>query len=190
MFSTRVSFALFACVALLAVTPVIADTTFSCMDKCDGSVAEADICGGELVKTVYSKGLGTCDDTKSKSFDVLQYKGTAHMVPCDPHHCEEKCTAVGTVSGGTIQCFNISTKMYMSKPKANDAALSRGCFGSHEMGSNPVMYMPGEKMGDCKVGENYFDVHSGVAPHGAAVALFMSLVVVCLGGFLADRVEM
>ena len=52
------------------------------------------------------------------------------------------------------------------------------------------MYMPGEKMGDCKVGENYFDVHSGVAPHGAAVALFMSLVVVCLGGFLADRVEM
>ena len=26
MFSTRVSFALFACVALLAVTPVIADT--------------------------------------------------------------------------------------------------------------------------------------------------------------------
>ena len=50
--------------------------------------------------------------------------------------------------------------------------------------------MPGVKMGDCANGENYFDVHSGVAPHGAAVALFMSLVVVCLGGFLADRVEM
>ena len=187
MFSTRVSFALFACVALLAVTPVIADTTFSCMDKCDGSVAEANICGGELVKTVYSNGLGTCDDTKSKSFDVAAYKGTAHMVPCDPHHCEETFTAEGTVSGGTIECFNISKGMYMTKADANDAALSRGCKGSHAMGS---MYMPGEKHGDCKTGENYFDVHSGVAPHGAAVALFMSLVVVCLGGFLADRVEM
>ena len=187
MFSTRVSFALFACVALLAVTPVIADTEYSCMDKCDGTVAAASICGGENVTSAYAKGLGTCAETKTEIFDKADYKGNAHMVPCDPHHCEETCTAVGTVSGGTIECFNISKGMYMSKADANDAALSRGCKGSHAMGS---MFMPGAKHDGCKTGENYFDVHSGVAPHGAAVALFMSLVVVCLGGFLADRVEM
>ena len=97
MFSTRVSFALFACVALLAVTPVIADTEYSCMDKCDGTVAAASICGGENVTSAYAKGLGTCAETKTEIFDKADYKGTAHMVPCDPHHCEEKCTAVGTV---------------------------------------------------------------------------------------------
>jgi len=196
MHFSRRSLAVLAC-AILALQPVSAmegmdsgssTTTWSCSAKCDGSVAADKICGGKNVSTASTLGLGTCAETKKAIFDVPKYATSAHMVPCDPGYCK-MCTAAGekTMMGSTVTCYNNSVTMYANKTDANDHALARGCKGSHKM---MMKYMPGETHASCESGKNYFDVAaSGAARGGAAAALFASVVVASVGGFLVDRLE-
>eukprot|EP00928_Gymnodinium_smaydae_P006323 TRINITY_DN12231_c0_g1_i4.p1 TRINITY_DN12231_c0_g1~~TRINITY_DN12231_c0_g1_i4.p1 ORF type:complete len:209 (+),score=42.59 TRINITY_DN12231_c0_g1_i4:75-629(+) len=176
------SAALLGCLASFAAA---SGDGWSCNAKCDQDADK--ICGGKNISAANGLGLSTCTETKTAIFDVAKYKTSAHMVPCDPDYCK-MCSEVGekTHMGSTVTCYNNSVSMYKTLKEANDAALARGCKGSHMMKN---MHMSGETHASCQAGKNYFEEDvSGTIARGAAFTLVATLVGASLSLVFVDQV--